>query len=615
MATVYEAQQLSLGRRVALKVLPFAAALDERHRQRFQLESQAAAQLHHSNIVPVYAVGCERGTHFYAMQLINGQTLAELIVEQNAHRQNQTSDETNKSFQTLASTAISGLNPRIRNAVLMMIQIADALNFAHDAGIVHRDVKPANILVDNNGKAWIADFGLAHVATHNAMTHTGDLLGTLRYMSPEQASGRRFEVDHRTDIYSLGATLYELLAGMPIFSGEDRQELLNQILNQEPKMLRQCNRGIPIELETIVHKAIAKHPAERYTTAADFRDDLQRVLEQRPILARRPTIWDSFRKWTRRHPVVVAATLIILAIGVLGLTIGMSAVANEQRKTKLALAEANERFRIAQQIADDMIEIAEYELSDNPFEGGLKQRLLQVALRHYRELIPHQDDETATQALMTATQNRVQSLINDLEVMRALREAFILREVDVRNDLKLSPNQEGEIESWLADRDSTLWQSQSIKSNDERHQMLLDDAHTGTNALRTILTDEQRERLGQLMLQFQGLKAFHDSMVIDSLNFSAEQFEQLRNIEFDAQSPRLPPQGFAGNRRPGPGVPPPPPPGPRGAEMFVGDEAVQKVVDFMSTEQRKKWEQLTGPKFTGQIRGPGRMPPPQQIDN
>ena len=317
MGVVYEAQQISLGRRVALKVLPFAAALDPRQLQRFQIEAQAAARLHHTNIVPVFAVGCERGVHYYAMQFIEGRTLAEIIrelqrriarkppasesdreaaAERPARCQPPSSAapaaaEATRSLLSVEPRRATG-RPFFQAVARLGIQAAEALEHAHSLGIVHRDIKPANLLLDTRGNLWITDFGLARFQAEAGLTLTltGDLLGTLRYMSPEQALGRRELVDHRTDIYSLGVTLYELLTLQPAFGGRDRQELLRQIAHEEPAPPRRLNPAIPRDLETIVLKAMAKEPESRYATAQELADDLRRFLEHKPIQARRPTL-------------------------------------------------------------------------------------------------------------------------------------------------------------------------------------------------------------------------------------------------------------------------------------------------------------------------------------
>jgi serine/threonine protein kinase/Flp pilus assembly protein TadD len=349
MGIVYEAEQVSLGRRVALKVLPFAGALDAKQLQRFKNEAHAAAQLHHTNIVPVYSVGCERGVHFYAMQYIEGHSLAEVIAE----LRGQTGEATTKPQpspsprveatvdapagqviaadsatstvrQTKPIAALSTVRSTrdaayFRTVAQLGIQAAEALDYAHEHGIVHRDIKPANLLVDAESRLWITDFGLAQVQSDARLTMTGDLVGTLRYMSPEQALAKRVVVDHRTDVYSLGATLYELLTLEPAFGGTDRQELLRQIAFEEPRPPRRINKTIAAELETIVLKAIEKNPADRYATAKELADDLRHFLDDKPIRARRPTLPQRLRKWGRRHrAVVTAAAVCLFVIATLG---------------------------------------------------------------------------------------------------------------------------------------------------------------------------------------------------------------------------------------------------------------------------------------------------------
>jgi len=337
MGVVYEAEQLSLRRRVALKVLPFAGVMDPRQLLRFQNEARAAACLHHTHIVPVHAVGVERGVHYYAMQLIDGCNLAQLVRALRSRRDRPTphderparpdsvqatvaydpnADESPDTENALAGSLST--EPSLRGAAFFRtvaawgVAAAEALDHAHQVGVVHRDVKPANLLVDAAGQVWVADFGLAQFQAGTDLTMTGDLLGTLRYMSPEQALAQRVLVDHRTDVYSLGATLYELLALEPAFSGKDRQEILRQIAFDEPRPPRSVDPAIPVELETVVLKAMAKNPAERYQTAKELADDLRRWLEDRPILARRPNLLQRARRFVRRHRSVVA-------VGVAGL--------------------------------------------------------------------------------------------------------------------------------------------------------------------------------------------------------------------------------------------------------------------------------------------------------
>jgi serine/threonine protein kinase len=176
------------------------------------------------------------------------------------------------------------------------VQAAEALEHAHQLGVVHRDIKPANLLLDHRGHLWVTDFGLAHSQNQAGLTLSGDLVGTLRYMSPEQALAQRVTIDHRTDIYSLGATLYELLTLEPAYHGHDRQELLRQIAFEEPRPPSHYSKAIPVELETIILKAIEKNPAERYATAQEVAEDLERFLKDEPIRAKRPTLLQRGRR-------------------------------------------------------------------------------------------------------------------------------------------------------------------------------------------------------------------------------------------------------------------------------------------------------------------------------
>jgi serine/threonine protein kinase len=194
-----------------------------------------------------------------------------------------------------------------RNVARLGLEAAAALEHAHQEGIIHRDIKPANLMVDARGHLWVTDFGLAQLQSDSGLTNTGDLLGTLRYMSPERASGKRVLIDARTDIYSLGVTLYELATLHPAFRGSDRHELLQTIGAEEPTSPRKLNSSIPRELETIILKAMAKEPESRYATAQNLADDLKRFLDFKPIMARRPTLWQRAAKLNSRRTRIAIA--------------------------------------------------------------------------------------------------------------------------------------------------------------------------------------------------------------------------------------------------------------------------------------------------------------------
>jgi hypothetical protein len=210
------------------------------------------------------------------------------------------------------------------------IQAAEALEHADALGIVHRDVKPANLMLDGQGKLWVTDFGLARTGVDSGLTVSGDLVGTLRYMSPEQALARHGLVDHRTDVYSLGATLYELLTLRPALDGKDRQELLRQIAFEEPPRPRRLNRAVPPELEIILLKALAKNPAERYATAQELADDLRHWLEDKPIRARRPPLRTRLARWGRRHRPLVTGVVAALLVGLTVLAGSIGWMARDQ---------------------------------------------------------------------------------------------------------------------------------------------------------------------------------------------------------------------------------------------------------------------------------------------
>jgi WD40 repeat protein/serine/threonine protein kinase len=351
MGVVYEATQLSLGRRVALKILPFVAAFDPRQLERFRVEAQAAASLCHPNIVPVLATGAAEGIPYYAMRFIEGRDLARIIGELRRDAVDPTETaQCGSPKQPILSTHGSSF---ARDVASLARQAAEALEYAHANDVIHRDIKPSNLLVDNGGRLWITDFGLARVRGGVDLTHTGDALGTPRYMSPEQALGRRTSVDGRTDIYSLGVTLYELLTGRPAFAGDDRQEILRKIAGEAPIPPRKLDSAIPADLETIVLRAMAKEPADRYPTAADLAADLGRFLNNRPIVARRLSLIDKSARWMLAHRKLVAsavAGLVVLAAASAGAMLQYAAWLkrhNAALKTQVQRADQNAREAVS----------------------------------------------------------------------------------------------------------------------------------------------------------------------------------------------------------------------------------------------------------------------------
>jgi WD40 repeat protein/serine/threonine protein kinase/tetratricopeptide (TPR) repeat protein len=405
MGVVYEAEQVSLGRHVALKVLATQALLDPRHLQRFRREAKAAARLHHTNIVPVFGVGEADGLHYFVMQFIRGLGLDQVIAELRRLRRLRTAPPGDKpadaalpSPSELSAAAVaqalltgefgpapatqaaarppepggasltevppgprdlpkagpggpgsarlagatagdaSGVGTATSSSVHLPgqaehstlsdssrqywqsvarvgVQVAEALAYAHAQGVLHRDIKPSNLLLDTEGTVWVTDFGLAKAADSDDLTHTGDIVGTLRYMPPERFGGQG---DPRSDVYSLGLTLYELLTLRPAFDKTDRARLIQQMLHDEPPRPRKLNPAVPRDLETVVLKATARDPAHRYQSAAEMAEDLKRFVEDKPIRARRVSEVERLWRWCRRNPTMAglaAALVLALLVG------------------------------------------------------------------------------------------------------------------------------------------------------------------------------------------------------------------------------------------------------------------------------------------------------------
>jgi serine/threonine protein kinase len=446
MGIVYEAFQESLGRHVAVKVLPRQALLDPKQLERFQREAQTAARLHHSNIVPLFGVGEQDGFHYIVMQLIRGVSLDEVLVNlrqlraadasssntsampsgsrgdvgcaetgtwsrnsnqnskdgnialinappspreaghngstteavrlarvlvegrfwQDAERPGTTSSTSvrqslgNDSGQATEAVASevnhdsSATGRRFgpaywRSVAAIGQQVAEALHYAHTHHTLHRDVKPANLLLDSQGVVWITDFGLAKVLDQDHAGQTAALAGTLRYMAPEQFSGR---VDARSDVYSLGLTLYELATLQPAFADASRSQVIRKITEGQPVRPRQINRAIPRDLETIILKAIAHEPDHRYQSAAELAEDLQRFLEDRPIAARRASPFEQLWRWSRRNKALAAlttSTFVLLILFAVVATVGYVSTARERQRAEatstLALDALDNIFR------------------------------------------------------------------------------------------------------------------------------------------------------------------------------------------------------------------------------------------------------------------------------
>ena len=309
-SVVYRGRDLRLNRTVALKLIRAGQLASADELQRFHIEAEAAANLDHPGIVPVLEVGEHAGWPFLAMKLIEGHSLAQRIADFRFPI-----DASASGRSVLSRTDLAN---RQSNIVILLQKVARAVQHAHDRGILHRDLKPSNILLDAQGEPYLTDFGIAKWTAHgDGPTRSSMVLGTPRYMSPEQAAGRVREITVASDVYSLGAILFELLAGRTPFDADSDLEMLRLVAEQEPPALRSINPLADADLETICAICLQKEPARRYAAAAALADDLERWLRHEPIQARRISPWRKTAKWVRRNPVVAGLTL-LLGVALLG---------------------------------------------------------------------------------------------------------------------------------------------------------------------------------------------------------------------------------------------------------------------------------------------------------
>ncbi|MCA9251916.1 MAG: tetratricopeptide repeat protein [Phycisphaerales bacterium] len=388
MGVVYRARQISLDRIVALKILAYGRGLSDQAVTRFRREAQATAKLHHPNIVPVYAQGQQDNTYFYAMELVSGTSLYDEICQlrrgegpgsgKSRDRSPSSSDPgfAGGSSDILAETeiierplgeetidapghividddrvrsrfgsasgagadAFASHTPDYFDSIARQTKaVADALGYAHQNGVIHRDIKPHNLLFGSGDRLCLSDFGLARIVEQPGVTQTGDFVGSPLYMSPEQITGKGGEVGVRSDIYSLGATLYEWMTLQPPFPGTTREQVISRVITEDPPSPRSINRRIPLDLETICLKALSRDPSRRYATAWDLRDDLERFLNRGVIKARRTSLLGSIGKTISRNRVasVVAVAAILIAV----LTFALLKQKSDNKTAEKAVAE------------------------------------------------------------------------------------------------------------------------------------------------------------------------------------------------------------------------------------------------------------------------------------
>ena len=399
MGVVYRAFQHSLRRHVALKIIPTRLLRSGEQIARFYLEAEAAGRLDHPGIVPVQNVGEHDGVHFYAMAIVEGGSLAKFV---------------SKSKQTEPTE--HRLTPR--RVAEVMEKVCRAVQYAHDHAVIHRDIKPANILLDEKGNPRLTDFGLAKVTDEDeGLTVTGQVMGTPSYMAPEQAEGKNAAISNRTDVYSLGATAYALLAGKPPFTAETLYGTLRKVQNEAPPAL---DEETPLDLVTICSKCLAKQPEDRYPSAGAVADDLRRYLDGYPISARRLSPQQRVVRWARRNPTLASLIGAVAAALLLGTVVstGFAIQARREAKQKSAALEQVEAGaeRLSKAIEDTFIFASEDLLADEPGMQAARQKLLEIAKRYYQELIDtgyRASDKQAAAAFMLGRVEASLGLVED----------------------------------------------------------------------------------------------------------------------------------------------------------------------------------------------------------
>ncbi|WP_413431098.1 protein kinase domain-containing protein [Crateriforma spongiae] len=469
MGIVYEALQESLNRVVAVKLLPWTSTLDEKRLRRFQNEAEAAGQLQHPNIVPVYAVGCQRGIHYYAMPLIDGPSVEERIGDRS-------------------------INPDWRWNVSAIADIADALQSAHQCGVVHRDVKPSNLIIDSRQKLWITDFGLAQYATNPSLTQTGDIVGTAKYMSPEQACGMTALVDGRSDIFSLAATLYEMLTGEDIHQGISPTSRWTATDAKPIASVRLRRPELPRDLDTVLQKAMSVQRDQRYDTAGDFADDLRRVVAGQPTIARPPSLGDKMIRLASRHRRAFVGSIAAACLIFIAMAAGIAIITTQKQIAEDHRRRSN-RFENLSRIAVDSLgtQMADM-LADVPEASGARRRLLDQTINYYRRFVAEAQRDSLRQSDLAETQAKIGRFQMELGRPELAAEDFrhacdtytaLVRQdpADLRTRLQWTVCQNNLAES-LAQLGHTAQAARCFTDAIENQQSLIESAVADTDGLQ-----------------------------------------------------------------------------------------------------------------------------------
>lgn len=413
MGIVYRAWQSTLNREVALKVLPASRQKSSSGARRFRTEARAAARLHHENLVPVYAQGECDGQLFFSMELVDGISLDSVIrsrpellsstfhwdhsalskswtTDKSGPTGDEAPDQNEETYPEPNAINLHWSREDFRHIARLAAGAADGLAHAHERGVVHRDIKPHNILLGSDGRLHITDFGLAYLTDEPHVTVSGEIIGTPAYLSPEQVRGGIGAIDHRTDIYSFGVTIYELLTRRRPFSGETRDQLFYSICRDAPRPPRKLDPSIPVDLDTICLRAIEKQPARRYPSAAMLAEDLRRFADGRPILSRRTGPLEKGLKWVLRHKALTTAIAATVGIAILG--VGLAASRSASRRNQAAVYLDRAYARLAHhnysnpEVVADALARAE-ELGAEPIKLGVTRTLAYLGMQQWDEAI------------------------------------------------------------------------------------------------------------------------------------------------------------------------------------------------------------------------------------
>ena len=494
MGVVYRAMQPALRRQVALKMIAQGIHAGQSELTRFRREAEAVAALHHPYIAQVYDVGELEGQPYIAMELVQGGALSEHLLSQPL---------------------------RFEEAARLLVRLSQAIQHAHASGIIHRDLKPQNILLECNPNdiqgrdelcPKIVDFGLAkRIEPSVTVTSTGVILGTPSYMSPEQAMGNNALVGPSTDIYALGAILYESLAGRPPFKGASPIETLSQVRTAEPVKPSVLRPGLPRDLETICLKCLQKSPKDRYQAVTDLIEDLERFLDGRPILARPIGLTTATWKWTKRHPAVAALIGVIILAGASLTALGLvynTSLRNALDAAKTEQARADENFQFAFQAVEQMLDRVGFaQLADTPEMEGIREKLLADAVEFYSKMLdgqPRADIDSRRQYYSAMTRlGKIQWTLGDKDsALRNLEKAIVAQQslsaqyperYDIQHEFAISHINKGMVTQDAEDFSNAIDILQSIS---EAYPVCKRELAQAINNLATVTASiEERERL------------------------------------------------------------------------------------------------------------------------